>query len=33
MTWDIRYNRAAEDHLESHPTAERAIESACILLD
>jgi hypothetical protein len=33
MTWDIRYNRAAEDHLESHPTAERAIESACLLLD
>jgi hypothetical protein len=33
MTWDIRYNRDAEDHLELHATAEGAIEAACSLLD
>jgi hypothetical protein len=33
MTWDIRYDRDAEDHLESHPTAESAIEAACVLID
>jgi len=33
MTWDIRYTRGAEDYLESHPTAENAIEAACLLID
>jgi len=33
MTWDIRYNRGTEDYLESHPTAETAIEVACLLID
>ena len=30
---DIRYNRDAEDHLESHTSAESAIEAACLLID
>jgi len=33
MTWDIRYNSDGLDHLQSHPTAENAIEAACSLLD
>jgi hypothetical protein len=33
MTWDIRYSRDGEDHLESYPDAETAIEAACVLID
>ena len=33
MTWDIRYSRTGLDHLDSHPTAERAIGAACLLID
>jgi hypothetical protein len=33
MTWDIRYSRGTVDHLESHPTAESAIDDACLLID
>jgi hypothetical protein len=33
MAWDIRYNREGLDQLESHPTAENAIEAACLLID
>jgi hypothetical protein len=33
MTWDIRFSRDDLDHLESYPTAESAIEAACLLID
>jgi hypothetical protein len=33
MAWDIRYSCDGEDFIESHPTAETAIEAACALID
>jgi hypothetical protein len=33
MTWDIRFNRDGVEHSSAHPTAESAIEAACLLID
>jgi hypothetical protein len=33
MTWDIRFSRDGVEHLSAHPTAESAIEAACLLVD
>ena len=33
MTWHVQYRKDAIDHIERHPSPERAIESACCLID
>ena len=33
MTWHVRYRKDAADHIERHPSPERAIEAACRLID
>jgi hypothetical protein len=33
MTWHVQYRKDATDHIERHPSPERAIESACRLID
>lgn len=33
MTWHIQYRNDATDHIERHPSPERAIEAACCLMD
>ena len=33
MTWHVQYRKGATDHIERHPSPERAIESACRLID
>jgi len=33
MTWHVQYWKDATDHIERHPSPERAIESACRLID
>ena len=33
MTWHIQYRKDATDHIERHPSPERAIECACRLID
>jgi hypothetical protein len=33
MTWHVQYRKDAIDHIERHPSPERAIESACRLID
>jgi hypothetical protein len=31
--WHVQYRKDATDHIERHPSPERAIESACRLID
>jgi hypothetical protein len=31
MTWHVQYRKDATDHIEGHPSPERAIEFACRL--
>jgi hypothetical protein len=33
MTWHIQYRKDGTDHIERHPSPERAIEAACRLID
>jgi hypothetical protein len=33
MPWHVQYRKDATDHIERHPSPERAIESACRLID
>ena len=33
MTWHVQYRKDATDHIERHSSPERAIESACRLID
>jgi hypothetical protein len=33
MKWHVQYRKDATDHIEWHPSPERAIESACRLID
>jgi hypothetical protein len=33
MTWHVQYHKGATDHIERHPSPERAIEAACRLID
>jgi hypothetical protein len=33
MTWHVQYRKDAADHIERHPSPERAIEAACCLID
>jgi hypothetical protein len=33
MKWHVQYRKDATDHIERHPSPERAIESACLLID
>jgi hypothetical protein len=33
MKWHVQYRKDATDHIERHPSPERAIESACHLID
>jgi hypothetical protein len=33
MTWHVQYRKDAIDHIDRHPSPERAIESACRLID
>jgi hypothetical protein len=33
MTWHVQYRQAATDHVDQHPSPERAIEAACRLID
>ena len=33
MTWHVQYRKDATDHIERHPSPERAIEFACRLID
>jgi hypothetical protein len=33
LTWHVQYRKDAADHVDRHPTPEKAIEAACGLLD
>jgi hypothetical protein len=33
MTWHVQYRIGTVDHIERHPSPERAIEAACCLID
>jgi hypothetical protein len=33
MPWHVQYRKDATDHIERHPSPERAIEAACRLID
>jgi hypothetical protein len=33
LTWHVQYRKDATDHVDRHPTPEKAIEAACGLLD
>jgi hypothetical protein len=33
MTWHVQYRQAATEHVDRHPSPERAIEAACRLID